>query len=72
VEHLWNPQRVTDFREAVRQNDYARFHRYTDDIDGDSHVTLRSQLEFKLVRGAEPANQDVVRSAAGPHCGGAH
>ena len=58
VEHLWNPQRVTDFREAVRQNDYARFHRYTDDIDQNSHVTLRSQLEFKLVRGAEPANQD--------------
>ena len=50
VEHLWNPQRVTDFREAVRQNDYARFHRYTDDIDQNSHVTLRSQLGFKDVR----------------------
>ncbi|MBQ6246604.1 MAG: glutamate synthase subunit alpha, partial [Kiritimatiellae bacterium] len=58
VEHLWNPKRVTDFREAVRQNDYARFHRYTDDIDSGSHVTLRSQLEFRLVRGAAPANQD--------------
>jgi glutamate synthase (NADPH/NADH) large chain len=58
VEHLWNPQRVTDFREAVRQNNYARFHRYTDDIDQNSHVTLRSQLELKGLRGAEPANQD--------------
>ena len=45
-EHLWNPQRLIDFREAVRHNDYARFHRYTDDIDQHSHVTLRSQLEF--------------------------
>lgn len=45
-EHLWNPQRLVDFREAVRHNDYARFHRYTDDIDQHSHVTLRSQLEF--------------------------
>ena len=58
VEHLWNPQRVTDFREAVRHNDYARFHRYTDSIDNDSRVTLRSQLELREVRGAEPANQD--------------
>ena len=31
-EHLWNPQRLIDFREAVRHNDYARFKRYTDDI----------------------------------------
>ena len=46
-EHLWTPQRVVDFREAVRHDDYARFHRYTDDIDSNSHVTLRSQLEFK-------------------------
>ena len=47
VEHLWTPQRVTDFREAVRQNDYGRFKKYTDDIDKNSGVTLRSQLEFK-------------------------
>ena len=45
-EHLWTPQRLVDFREAVRHNDYARFHRYSDDIDQHSHVTLRSQLEF--------------------------
>ena len=45
-EHLWTPQRVVDFREAVRHDDYARFKRYTDDIDLNSRVTLRSQLEF--------------------------
>ena len=46
-EHLWNPQRLIDFREAVRHNDYARFKKYTDDIDQKSRVTLRSQLEFR-------------------------
>ena len=46
-EHLWNPQRLIDFREAVRNNDFARFKRYTDSIDNQSGVTLRSQLEFK-------------------------
>ncbi len=45
-EHLWTPQRLVDFRESVRNDDYARFKRYTDDIDENSHVTLRSQLEF--------------------------
>jgi len=47
-EHLWSPTRLVDFRESVRHGDYARFHRYTDDIDKNSHVTLRSQLEFKV------------------------
>ena len=45
-EHLWSPTRLVDFRESVRHGDYARFRRYTDDIDKNSHVTLRSQLEF--------------------------
>ena len=52
-EHLWTPQRVVDFREAVRHNDYARFKRYTNDIDQNSHVTLRSQLEFVKCRQCE-------------------
>ena len=46
-EHLWNPQRLVDFRESVRHHDYARFKRYTDDIDQNSRVTLRSQIDFK-------------------------
>ena len=37
----------------MRHNDYARFHRYTDDIDKNSHVTLRSQFEFRRVECAE-------------------
>ena len=48
-EHLWTPQRLVDFRESVRHGDYARFKKYTDDIDKHSHVTLRSQLEFANV-----------------------
>ena len=47
-EHMWTPQRLIDFRESVRLGDYARFKRYTDDIDQNSRVTLRSQLEFKV------------------------
>ena len=46
-EHLWSPQRIIDFRESVRHGDYARFKKYTDDIDGASGVTLRSQLAFR-------------------------
>ena len=56
VEHLWNPQRVVDFREAVRNDDYARFRRYTDSIDAESRVTLRSQLEF-----AKRANDPTIK-----------
>ena len=54
-EHLWTPQRLIDFREAVRNDDFARFKRYTDDIDDNSRVTLRSQLEFR----SAPARQGV-------------
>ena len=46
-EHLWTPQRVADFRESVRAGDYARFHRYTDSIDNESGVTLRSRFAFR-------------------------
>ena len=51
-EHLWSPRRLVDFREAVRHGDYARFRRYTDDIDKNSRVTLRSQLAFRDVAAA--------------------
>ncbi len=61
VEHLWNPQRVVDFREAVRNDDYARFHRYTDSIDAESRVTLRSQLEF-----AKRANDPTIKRTNDP------
>ena len=74
TEHLWTPQRIVDFREAVRRDDYARFKRYTDDIDQNSHVTLRSQLELvergtgNAERGAgdvEPVDAIVKRFVGG-------
>ena len=55
-EHLWTPQRVVDFRESVRHNDYERFKRYTDSIDNESCITLRSQLEFVNVANVANAN----------------
>ena len=60
-EHLWNPQRLIDFRESVRHDDYARFKKYTDDIDNNSNVTLRSQLEFRNMR-HEPRNDGLPHS----------
>ncbi|MBQ4199032.1 MAG: glutamate synthase large subunit, partial [Kiritimatiellae bacterium] len=59
-EHLWTPQRIVDFREAVRHGDYKRFKRYTDDIDCNSRVTLRSQLEFKFPE--NPDNPELPES----------
>ena len=71
-EHLWTPERIVDFREAVRQNDYARFKRYTDAIDRDSRVTLRSQLEFKDVgRGTGGGEVESVDSIVTRFVGGA-
>ena len=58
-EHIWSPQRLIDFRESVRHNDYARFKRYTDDLDAKASVTLRSQLAFKA---ATPIPLDEIES----------
>jgi len=71
AEHLWTPQRIVDFREAVRNDDFARFKRYTDDIDENSHVTLRSQLGFNHVEhvgtaeSVEPVDSIVRRFVGG-------
>ena len=64
-EHLWTPQRIVDLHNAVRNNDYALFHRCTDDIDQISRVTLRSQLQFagESLSGASnamAASQEIV------------
>ena len=69
VEHLWTPQRVIDFREAVRHDDYARFKRYTDDIDKNSHITLRSYLEFKDKR-RETRDENLPSSGLKSHVSG--
>jgi len=71
-EHLWTPQRLVDFRESVRHDDYARFKRYTDDIDQKSDVTLRSQLEFSRVERVERVeNVETVDSIVHHFVGGA-
>ena len=71
-EHLWTPQRLVDFRESVRHDDYARFKRYTDDIDQKSRVTLRSQLEFSRVERVERVeNVETVDSIVHHFVGGA-
>ena len=70
-EHLWSPQRIVDFREAVRHDDYARFKRYTEDIDKNSRVTLRSQLGYSHVEhvghveSVEPVDSIVRRFVGG-------
>jgi len=61
-EHLWNPLRVIDFREVVRNDDFARFKRYTDDIDQNSHVTLRSQLDFNQGDSVEKDSHSAIDS----------
>ena len=71
VEHLWTPQRLADLREAVRNNDYARFRRYTDDIDLNSRVTLRSQLEFKVLGQEADGEVESVDSIVHRFVGGA-
>ena len=58
-EHIWTPQRIVDFREAVRNNDYERFVRYTDDIDQNSHVTLRSQLKLNVKEEGRGKKEEV-------------
>ncbi|MBQ5530752.1 MAG: glutamate synthase subunit alpha, partial [Kiritimatiellae bacterium] len=45
-ERLWTPRRAAELREAVRNDDYGRFRRFTREIDECSRATLRSQLEF--------------------------
>ena len=68
-EHLWTPRRAIDFRRAVQRGEYARFRRCTDDIDANSHVTLRSQLEFVAGAGraaaVEPVDSIVKRFVGG-------
>ncbi|MBO7722046.1 MAG: glutamate synthase large subunit [Kiritimatiellae bacterium] len=54
--HLWTPDRLANFRNAVRRNDYELFRRYTDSVDN-AGVTLRSKFTF---RPTEPVPLDEV------------
>ena len=75
VEHLWTPQRLIDFRESVRNGDYGRFKRYTDSIDGESGVTLRSKIDFLRIedesRKVSPEEVESVDSIVKRFLGGA-
>lgn len=46
--HLWTPQALADFRQAVREGDYALFRRYSETIDHQAHrlCTLRGLFGF--------------------------
>ena len=46
--HLWTPQSLADFRQAVREGDYTLFRRYSDAIDHQAHrlCTLRGCFGF--------------------------
>ena len=46
--HLWTPQAIADFRQAVREGDYESFKRYSQAIDNQAHhlCTLRGLFGF--------------------------
>ena len=50
--HLWTPQSLADFRQAVREGDYARFKRFSHAIDAQARrlCTLRGLFAFKPAR----------------------
>jgi glutamate synthase (NADPH/NADH) large chain/glutamate synthase (ferredoxin) len=47
--HLWTPESVMYFQQAVRNNEYSTFKQYSKLIDDQSreHATLRSLIDFK-------------------------
>ena len=47
--HLWTPQNLADFRQAVREGDYGRFKCFSRAIDGQARhlCTLRGLFAFK-------------------------
>ncbi len=48
-DHLWNPQSLSAFRQAVQKGDYAKFKEYSKLIDDQAHhlCTLRGLFQFK-------------------------
>ncbi len=69
--HLWNPDSITALQQAVRNNDYVTFKRFTELIDNQSgHLTtLRSLLKFKKVLKPVPLDEvepvkDIVKRFA--------
>ncbi len=50
--HLWTPQSLADFRQAVREGDYGLFRRYSESVDRQAHrlCTLRGLFGFVPTR----------------------
>lgn len=46
--HLWTPQSLADFRQAVREGDYTLFRRYSESVDRQAHrlCTVRGLFGF--------------------------
>jgi glutamate synthase domain-containing protein 2/glutamate synthase domain-containing protein 3 len=70
--HLWNPDTITVLQEAVRNQDYEKFKKFTNLIDNqEGHLTtLRSLLKFKdttpiPLPEVEPVGDIVKRFATG-------
>ena len=61
-DHLWTPQAIAGFRQAVRENDYKKFKEYTTAIDDAEHrsCTLRGLFAFAP---AEPVPLEEVEPA---------
>ncbi|MCU0641781.1 MAG: glutamate synthase large subunit [Candidatus Margulisbacteria bacterium] len=62
--HLWNPDSIAAFQDAVRHGDYARFREFSRLIDDQSAqpTTLRSLLKFKP---GKPVPLEQVEPVAG-------
>ena len=74
--HLWTPERLADFRNAVRSGDYALFRKYTDSIDqsgdpGNPPITLRSLFRFKRTAPVSIDEVEPVESIVKHFVGGA-
>jgi glutamate synthase (NADPH) large chain len=70
--HLWNPESIAAFQDAVRNGDYAKFKEFSRLIDDQSAnpTTLRSLLKFKSGKTipldqVEPVEKIVTRFATG-------
>ena len=59
--HLWSPEAITKFQQAVRTNDAGKFREYAAEIDDQSrrHTTLRSLFSFREDEGASIPLEEV-------------
>ena len=72
-DHLWTPSALSNFRLAVRGNDYAKFKAYTDEIDDQTNrsCTLRGLFRFKPTTAIPVEEVESVESIMKHFVGGA-